>query len=313
MAASQSQKSHPMKQEPGSEKERVKRIAQSVISLPTLPTVVAKIVDVVQDPGTTAQALAKIIASDQVLTAKVLKLANSSYYGFPRKIGTVNLAVVLLGYQTVRDIALSVSVIEQFSEQEDDLSFDYSRFWEHSIATGVACQLFAREFQYQVAGEAFVAGLIHDIGKLILNQYMKQEFRAILRKANEESMLFHQAEEELLGVHHGRVGAWTVERWNLPKNIVEALAFHHSPSGAVRSPQLAHLVHFCDLLVRKGGYGYSGDAGVPEMDPATAEVLGLLCDKDGRPMLGCYIDMLHSEMERAETLVDLVRSPEVAA
>ena len=295
------------------EHDRLKRIAQNVVSLPTLPTVVAKIVNLVQDPNTTARTLAKIISSDQVLTAKVLKLANSSYYGFPRKIGTVNLAVVLLGYRTVRDIALSVSVIEQFSQQDGDLWFDYSRFWEHSIATGVAAQAFARQFRYQVTGEAFVAGLIHDIGKLVLNQYMKREFRKVLSLVNTEELLFHEAEEKVLGVNHGRIGAWTVERWNLPKNLVDALAHHHSPENAHRSPQLAHLVHFCDILVRKGGYGYSGDLGMPQLSPATAEMLELQRTDDGRVDFEPYLDLLHEEMEKASTFVDLVRSPEVAA
>jgi|YelNatPaOPRAMG01_1025707.scaffolds.fasta_scaffold00049_20 HD-like signal output (HDOD) protein len=289
--------------------ERIRRIAQSVLSLPTLPTVVAKVVEMVQDPRTSAQDLARIISADQVLTARVLKLANSSYYGFPRKIGTINLAIVLLGYETVRDLVLSVSVIERFGQSEGDLWFDYSLFWEHSVATGIACRLFSRLFQFQVVGEAFVAGLIHDIGKLVLNQYLRKEFRQILRKANSENLLFYEAEEKVLGVSHGRIGAWMVERWNLPKTIVEALAFHHHPANAFRSSQLCHLVHFCDALVRRGGYGHSGDPCIPPLDPTTADVLGLKKTDAGRVDFEPYLDELHREMERAESLVAMVVKP----
>jgi len=296
-----------------SEADRVRRIAQSVLSLPTLPTVVAKVVQMVQDPRTSAQDLARIIATDQVLTAKVLKLANSSYYGFPRKIGTINLAVVLLGYETVRDLVLSVSVIEKFSQPEGDLWFDYSLFWEHSMATGIACRLFAQKLHYHIVGEAFVAGLIHDIGKLVLNNYMKKEFRNILRKANTENLLFYEAEEKVLGVSHGRIGAWMVERWNLPKTIVEALAYHHHPSEALRGRQLCHLVHFCDALVRRGGYGHSGDSGLPSVDPSTVEALGLQKTNSGRVDFEPYLDELHAEMERAESLMDMVIKPKEVA
>ena len=118
---------------------RIKRITESIIGLPTLPTVVAKMIELVDNPRTSASSLARLIATDQALTARILKLANSAYYGFSREISTVNMAIVVLGFNTVKDMGLSLSVFDVFKTGKPNASFDLTRFWEHSIACGIAC------------------------------------------------------------------------------------------------------------------------------------------------------------------------------
>ena len=157
---------------------RIKRITESIIGLPTLPTVVAKMIELVDNPRTSASSLARLIATDQALTARILKLANSAYYGFSREISTVNMAIVVLGFNTVKDMGLSLSVFDVFKTGKPNASFDLTRFWEHSIACGIAARMLARSYRSRYAGEAFVAGLLHDIGKVILNQYFQSEFLA---------------------------------------------------------------------------------------------------------------------------------------
>ncbi|MCH8285272.1 HDOD domain-containing protein, partial [candidate division KSB1 bacterium] len=117
--------------------EQIKRIAQNVLSLPALPTIIAQMIELIDNPRTSASQLTKLISTDQVLTAKILKLANSAYYGFPRRIGTINLAIVVLGFDTIKDLGLSASIIDRFKRRSGNSSFDMSLFWEHSIGCGV--------------------------------------------------------------------------------------------------------------------------------------------------------------------------------
>ena len=191
---------------------RIKRITESIIGLPTLPTVVSKMIELVDSPRTSAASLARLISTDQALTAKILKLANSAYYGFPREISTVNMAIVILGFNTVKDMGLSLSVFDVFKNTESTDSFDISRFWEHSVACGVAARMLARSYRSRYAGEAFVAGLLHDIGKVILNQYFHTEFLEIMNLTAHHALTLEEAEDKVIGTRHTQVGAWLAEK-----------------------------------------------------------------------------------------------------
>src|SRR3954466_7790660 len=173
--------------------KRVKRITDSLISLPTLPTVIAKMLELVDNPKTSASSLSNLIMRDQVLTAKILKMANSSFYAFPRQIATVKLALVVLGFENVKEMALSLSVFNSF-KGENNKYFDTSMFWQHSISVGASTRMLARETCYRLAGEAFVAGLLHDIGKVVLNQYLPHEFAQIQTLIFESDMPCDEAE-----------------------------------------------------------------------------------------------------------------------
>ena len=150
---------------------RIRRIAESIINLPTLPTIVSKMLQLVDNPKTSAGALARLISTDQALTARILRLANSAYYGFPRRISTVNTAIVVLGFNAVKDMGLSLSVFDMFRDPAPSGSFDIMRFWEHSMGCGIAARMMSRRYRPDLAGEGFVAGLLHDIGKAVLKQY----------------------------------------------------------------------------------------------------------------------------------------------
>ena len=212
--------------------EKLKRITESIIRLPTLPTVVSRMIQLVDNPKTSAASLAQFIASDQSLTARILKLANSAYYGFPREITTVNMAIVVLGFNAVKDMGLSLSVFDVFKDIEGDATFSSTDFWQHSIACGVASRVLARRILPRVAGEAFVAGLLHDIGKVILNQYAHAEFVAILKLVASSGVSLDEAELAVIGASHAQVGGWLAEKWNLPTLIVSSIIFHHTPFQA---------------------------------------------------------------------------------
>jgi len=250
---------------------RIKRITESIIGLPTLPTVVAKMIELVDNPRTSASSLARLIAADQALTARILKLANSAYYGFSREISTVNMAIVILGFNTVKDMGLSLSVFEAFKSGKGDTSFDLTRFWEHSIACGIASRMLARSYRTRYTAEAFVAGLLHDIGKVILNQYFKNEFNAIV-DAQKEGVTLEEAENAIIGTTHSQIGAWLADKWNLPRIISRTIKYHHTPWEINKEPLFIAFIHLANYLCHISGYGYSGRLEVVEPDERLWEI-----------------------------------------
>jgi HD-like signal output (HDOD) protein len=249
--------------------KRVKRITDSLISLPTLPTVIAKMLELVDNPKTSASSLSNLIMRDQVLTAKILKMANSSFYAFPRQIATVKLALVVLGFENVKEMALSLSVLNSF-KGENNKHFDTSMFWQHSVSVGACTRMLARETCYRLAGEAFVAGLLHDIGKVVLNQYLPKEFAEIQTLIFEGGVPCDRAETEILGVTHAEVGAWLAERWNLPVILVEAIRYPPqrgtAPAGLPGRLPLGQMQPGQERIQGHRGHPRSGDGARPQ-DP----------------------------------------------
>jgi len=262
--------------------ERLKKITQSIIALPTLPAVITQLIGIIDNPTTSARNVAQLISTDQALTAKILKLANSAFYGFPREIATVNHAVVVLGFETVKNLALSVSVLERFSSHGENSGFDRQKFWEHSIGCGVAAKLLAAKFRYRVSGEVFAAGILHDIGKLVLSQYFPTDFGEILDVAQSQGIYIGKAEELVLGVTHADVGGWLAERWNLPDQLEESISNHHTPGRLGPRSELTSLIHLADFLCRRENIGDGGGDKLPAL------VLELLSN-------GCSVMATNSE------------------
>lgn len=292
-------------------KEWIKRIAQRVLSLPPLPTLIAKLIEMIDNPKTNARDLGRLISTDQVLTARILKLANSSFYGFPRRISTVTLALVVLGFDTLKNLCISASMREWFSDKDIDSYFDMSRFWEHSITCGTAARMIAKDRGFMISGEVFVGGLLHDIGKLVLKQYIKPEFRKIMEIVKKENLLFIEAEEKIIGINHATIGSWLADRWNLPKRLVDLIAYHHNPKDSEKNYLQSAVVHFSNYLTRVAKIGNSGDNGIPKFDMDVADSLKLKRNKDGSVNIDYYIFELREELRKAETFINLIQGKEI--
>lgn len=251
-------------------------IADQMRDLPTLPLVVAKILQTAGNPHASAPDLQALIAVDAGLTAKVLRLANSSFYGRQGAIGTLEAAVALLGFSTVRNLTLSAPLLDSLQPRGTAQVFDWRAFWEHCNASALCARLLARQkgLPDAVAEAAFVAGLLHDIGKLFLGKYFPDLLAEIVLTAETYGVSHAEAEWRLMGTTHALLGQEIARQWNFPADLCESMGSHHDPDGYRDDPTLTYLVHAGDALTHQAGIGAISVAPV-RLDREVAEWLNL--------------------------------------
>jgi HD-like signal output (HDOD) protein len=283
----------------------IARLASRIDGLPVLPALAARLLEAVEDPDASASDLADLINSDPALALRLLKLANSAYYGFPRHIGTVNLAVVILGTETVRDLCLSMLITDCLSSGIDRVPFPINEFWKHSVSAAVAGRLIFRMAGAPNPGEAFIAGLVHDVGKLFLGRYFPDDYAEVIRRTKEGQAPLLAAEAAVFQATHMQAGAWLLDSWNLPVWLVHAVRDHHLTEEL--PGWLAQAIAFADLLVRRAHH----DSGIPGVEtvlqPAAMTSLRLKRDVYDVPEYNYYLEKLRRELQRAGDLAELIR------
>jgi len=254
----------------------IRKTIENISSLPTLPTVLDRITRLLHNPQTSAEQIGKAITADQALASKVLRLVNSAFYGFPGKIATITHAVVILGFSTIKNIVLTTSIFDAFKSKKNRFSgFDLEQFWYHSIACGAAAQTIAKQIGFEERETCFIAGLIHDIGKVILCQYMPDHFEKIITEVRAKDILFYESERQLFDITHQEVGGILAERWNLPIDLQYAVQRHHTPSTASDHFMVSAVTHCADVLARALDIGNGGDDKIPAISEPVWRNLGM--------------------------------------
>lgn len=251
---------------------------ERITTLPTLPQIVTKIATMVESPQTSVADVGRVIAKDQVLSARVLKLVNSAFYGFPGRVSSVTHAMVLLGFNVVKGLVMSASVFDLF-EQEGADGLDRRRLWDHSIGTARIAGVLAQKVKLHEPEEAVVAGLLHDLGKIVLCAHLPEQFASIVELARRKNLLMSEAELEVLGVTHADVGRWLLERWKLPGKLVEPVALHHAPHLAREAPLTTAIVHLANILCAAVGIGDSGDQRMAPLSATAWNLLGITMEQ----------------------------------
>lgn len=238
------------------------------------PLVYRRLMEVLNHPRGGAGDVANVISQDMALTARLLKLVNSAFYSFPRKIETVSQAVSVVGTSQVRDLSLATSVADAFKNLPSDL-IDVDAFWRHSLACGVAARAIAGLRSETNVERFFVAGILHDLGRLVLIMRAPDEARLVMQRAQERGALLFETEREVIGFDHGRVGGALMEHWTMPDSLREAVRFHHEPAKAERFPVEAATVHVADIIANGLQLGGSGERFVPPMSASAWASLGV--------------------------------------
>lgn len=273
----------------------------NISTIPTLPTVLERITSLLRNPKTSAEEIGKAITRDQSLASKVLKLVNSAFYGFPGKISTITHAVVILGFATIKNIVLTASIFETFKKgTQKALGFDMEKFWVHSVACGAASQTLAKHIGSKDREECFIAGLIHDIGKIIFCKYLPKEFGQVIQNVHKKNILIYDSEKELFGTTHQEVGGIIVKNWNLPVNLQYAVLNHHEPLKTKDHATITSIVHCADILIRALDLGNGGDTKIPCMDEQVWQTLKLN-EKTLIPIL----EEISEEVEKATIFMEI--------
>jgi len=270
-------------------------IVARVDELPSLPQIVVRVMELTEDPDSTAFDINEVLRQDQNMTAQVLRMANSIYYGYSRRIATVTDAIVLIGFNAVRSIVLAASVSKILKKELSGYAMGEGELWNHSQCAAVFARLLAKKKKIRAVELAYTATLLHDIGKLVLNSYVSETYQDVLKIVNEEKITFDEAEHRVFGFSHPVVGGKVAEKWNLPGDLVEAITCHHHPLQAEANPRLTSIVHVADAATLQMGMGlgvdglhypFSNEALVllgleeGEMEELMAEVVDLFIDKD---------------------------------
>ena len=253
------------------------RIIGDIESLPPIPRVYSELCRVTEDPETTStEEVVRVISRDPAVAAKILQIANSAFFGQRRQVDTVNRAVILLGLEMVKNLELATGVFQALAPTQVQ-ALDRKEFWKHCLACGMAAATLERGLSKdrQRSELAMLAGTIHDLGKLVLIQYMPERYGDVVSAAQMQQAVLTDIDEEMLGTTHSAVGGYLAEWWNLPTHIAEALHWHHEPAESDDDMRLTSVIHLADIVVHRAGIGSSGCGRVPDVDDAATSTLGV--------------------------------------
>ncbi len=283
---------------------KVRQVVSNIRNLPTPPIVFHQIQKVLSDPDVSAAQVANILAEDPAMSVKVLKLTNSSFYGLSRTVDSVKQAIVIVGLEAVKNLVLSAAVLDMFKGSHVDADYQ-ERFWRHSLATGFCARLLARQIDGTRAIDpegAFSAGLLHDVGKLVLGCFLTEEAE-VLRQQREAGDMATDVdlENRELGYNHAQVGGCLAEIWKLPPRLIEAITYHHSPHTRATDDIAPAIVHIANHLAKLTFYEKDDRWQIGDLQPGACDEVGIK-PKD----LDDLCDHLKQEYLKAETFMQMV-------
>ena len=256
-----------------------RRVLKRVNDIPSLPQFVIDTLKNLDDPKSSAQDVADKLSRDEGLVLRILRLANSAYYGLPRRITGVSEAISLLGFKTVKSIVLAASVYKFMDGSFTGYALDRGELWKHSLSEAFASRYLAKKIKGLDDEEAYVAGMVHDIGKIVLNDYVRFGYGIIAKLVEDDQVPFMDAERQVLGFDHAQVGGLIMEQWNLPETYMLAARYHHSP-WELPEESKAHqvfvdVIHVANILCLMLGVGLGADGLQYKIHPESLERLGI--------------------------------------
>jgi putative nucleotidyltransferase with HDIG domain len=235
------------------------KILQSVEQLPPFPMVIQRAIQMIDDPKASAQELVDVIQYDQSLTLDVLKLCNSAYFGLRREVKSLREALVMIGFNQLLEIILSRQSSKFFQEPCKGYDLQQGGLWRHSVACALLTKIISKRLNFEATPTHFTAGLLHDIGKVVLSNFVKDYSEEIKKLVKNQNLSFIEAEKQILGIDHSELGGKVADKWNFPNMIVSAIRYHHTPSLAPEYYEVGQLIYLCDLVALMRGIGGGTD------------------------------------------------------
>lgn len=289
------------------EKTEILRKLEAIQSLPTLPQIVTTLSKALDNPNVNAEHIGRILSDDPAMMAKILKVVNSAVYALPNKVSSISQATSLLGFKSIKNIALATSVFSTFEIGQEQTRFNREEFWRHSISVGIAMNVIYDYVRVNIksiysSDVLHLAGLVHGIGIIIFEQFFHVKFVFAVIMAEREKISLLEAEEKTLGADHAQVGAWLGKKWNLPDPVIAGIRWHSDPEKAPAEftdiVNICHTAKYICTLKKIGDYGDT----VPVFKGQVWKSLGLTMDE-----IGDIIDEIKKRSEDSETLLALAR------
>ncbi len=288
------------------QKFALKRIQIFISRMPSLSTTTTKVLQVCNSPTTSPNDLSRVISLDPVLTGNVLKLVNSAYYSLRSQVTTLTRAIIMLGLNTIKNLVLSTSILNSIGGKRSFQTLRMNDFWTHSVCVGVASKFIAKRMDVPTSlhEEYFVAGLLHDLGKIPLNSIFPDAYGHVLRKIDPQQESLFSVEKELLGIDHSVVGKMIADKWQLSNALNDAICFHHeSERAALETRQMADIVALANIFSNTYRIGSAGDAFTDE------DVAAVLLDRNGlsNTMFSDLHTIVLEEIEKAKTFLQFTK------
>ena len=284
----------------------LKRIQAAIARMPSLSTTVVKVLETCNDPRASANDLKRVISLDPVLTGRVLKLINSAYFALGKPITSLTRAIIMLGVNTVKNLALSFAILTNMKGGVSFRAFTTHQFWLHCLGVGVVAKTLAAVQGRSPAAqeEYFVAGLLHDLGKLPLNKQFPEEYFQVSKIAEKENRPFYLGEDRVLGVDHCKVGEMIARKWRLGDGLIETLAHHHNPDGCDdTNRELVSSVSIANQITIKMAIGEAGDCPNGESMPMQLQdTPGIASDN-----LAEFQETISTEIDKAKIFLEILQ------
>lgn len=233
----------------------VKTIIESCSQLPPFPAVLNRVLSLIDNPNVSLPEIVETIQYDQSITANVLKVCNSAYFGLRQPVGSLRDAVVFLGLNQLLEILLRGIAGSMMGKEVAGYDLEAGELWKHSVSAALLSQIIARRIKREPSPLLFTAALIHDIGKVMLNSYVAEQYQNIKELVQSRNIAFLEAEKEVLGINHAELSALIIEQWNFPDEIIQAIRFHHTPLSATSGHDYVYQIYLCDLVAIMSGIG----------------------------------------------------------
>lgn len=275
----------------------VDQLIQEASKLPPIPKAAQKALALIRSPKANAADLAGVLATDQVLSAQVLRWANSAYYGMENRIVTVQQAIVVLGMNTIHELIMTYSVSEQLNRAAPGYELQRGELWHHALGTAIGAKLISKQLRLKFDEESYFAGLLCDIGKLVFEKLLRD---ADLHQTEWDQHSFLEMERGIFGLDHAMLGAEMARRWQLPENLVETIAHHHDPHNAGSHQLLASTIHVADVSMMILGIGIGVDGLRYPLEQKAMQRLGLNGDDLIR-----LVEQITTQLDQAKELIKL--------